>query len=95
MGALTGATIAFINNKERVLEVAEEVLRKSADFCKEKLEESRGKKIYFAAAHEDNSFSGVSSGYEDRKFRSVESDIDEATTPDISDNDELDLESLD
>lgn len=104
-GALAGATIAVVNNKENVLRGAEYILQKGADFCRQRLEKAHEMNMHFAESHEDGAFaSGYS--YHDSTGNAtpeeMESDKDYATTPDASDSsdlsdsdEELDMLSLD
>ncbi|KAK6459210.1 uncharacterized protein RJT20DRAFT_124399 [Scheffersomyces xylosifermentans] len=91
VGAITGATIAFINNKERVLETTEFILQKGADFCRQKLEEAKHANMHFADAYEDDELSHrttsePSTGHATGSNSSGHfSDYDEATTPEASD----------
>lgn len=39
-GAILGGTLAVLNNKEKVLELAGEILQKGADYCKERAKTS-------------------------------------------------------
>lgn len=105
-GALAGATIAVVNNKESVLRGAEYVFQKGADFCKERLEKAHEMNMHFAESHEDSAFASGYAYSESGNSTSidtpdeVDSDRDYATTPDISDmsdssDEEIDMISLD
>lgn len=105
-GALAGATLAVVNNKENVLRGAEYVLQKGADFCKQRLEKAQEMNMHFAESHEDSAFAsgytysenGDSTGNDTPD--DMDSDRDYATTPDVSDmsdssDEEIDMISLD
>ena len=105
-GALAGATLAVVNNKESVLRGAEYVLQKGADFCKQRLEKAQEMNMHFAESHEDSAFAsgyvysenGDSTG--SNTPDEMDSDRDYATTPDVSEmsdssDEEIDMISLD
>lgn len=86
VGAASGAAIAAIRNKEKILETAELILQKGADFCRQKLEETKQMNSAFADDYPDGRFYEVydeKSGARTTGFSAY--DTDEATTPDISD----------
>ncbi|ODV79519.1 uncharacterized protein CANTADRAFT_6633 [Suhomyces tanzawaensis NRRL Y-17324] len=80
IGAVTGATVAFIANREQVLETAESMFENGARFCRAQLERSRKNKM-FADAHEDNWFANQNLSNVDDS----DSSDDDMTTPDASD----------
>lgn len=105
-GALAGATLAVVNNKENVLKGAEYVLQKGANFCKQRLEKAHEMNMHFAESHEDSAFATDYTYSEARDYTKndtpgdVDSDRDDATTPDVSDmsdfsDEEVDMISLD
>ncbi|RLV91821.1 hypothetical protein JA1_003598 [Spathaspora sp. JA1] len=59
LGAVVGASVAIIHNKETILETAEHIFEQGAEFCRNKLNEAkhRANEVQFADAYEDFSFS--------------------------------------
>lgn len=84
VGAASGAAIAAIRNKEKILETAELILQKGADFCRHKLDETKYMNGAFASDYADGRFYEV---YDEKSGARTTgySETDEATTPDTSD----------
>ena len=83
-----GATVALIKNKEALYETAENLFNKGAEYCRTKLEEAKiANQSHFADTYQDKEFStGRSTGSNLRD----ESDYDDISTPDTTDDDDLD-----
>lgn len=103
-GALAGATIAVINNKENVLRGTEYILQMGADFCKQRLEKAHEMNINFSQSDGIYGLYGSEGSWKDstggNSSDALGSDRDEATTPDSSDmsdasDEEIDMISLD
>ncbi|EGW31631.1 uncharacterized protein SPAPADRAFT_62242 [Spathaspora passalidarum NRRL Y-27907] len=93
VGAVVGASVAVIHNKEAILETAEHLFEQGAEFCRNKLNEAKQmNEMHFADAYEDFSFSRDEEDEKhETKGRSTgsrltnESDYDEISTPETSD----------
>ncbi|CAI5758876.1 unnamed protein product [Candida verbasci] len=93
LGTVAGASVAIINNKEIVLETAETIFTKGAEFCRNKLEEAKQKnqQAQFADAYEDDHFKQ----YEEDSHKSNlngESDYEGISTPEASDFSEIETD---
>lgn len=97
VGAVTGATIAFVNNKEKVLETTEYILQKGANYCRHRLEKLKEANLHYADSYGDAEFSsdnieratGASTtGYSDTY------DDEEASTPEGTDYYDSDVELI-
>ncbi|KAG7666433.1 uncharacterized protein J8A68_000024 [[Candida] subhashii] len=83
IGAITGATIAIINNKETILTTAEAIFESGVRFCHEKVEEikSANKQMHMIEQYQFND-DGTATTATTTGSNSRGSDSDEPTTPD-------------
>lgn len=95
MGALTGATVAVVNNREKIIDAAEHLFQQGASFCQSKIDDFQNANHRFAHKIQD----GFYADYEDAssemprgRSTGVDSDFDEPTTPEGSDIEDLDME---
>ncbi|KAI5950478.1 hypothetical protein KGF57_004293 [Candida theae] len=93
VGGLAGAGLAVANNREAILQAAENLFNRGAEYCHKKLEENKIKNQgVFADGYEDDALGeeaeGNSTGYE--SF----TDISTPNTTDFSEID-TDIESAD
>lgn len=95
VGAASGAAIATIRNREKLLEAAELLFHRGAEFCRQRLEERK----HLNAAYASDSPDEYYDYHDERQARSTGAriyDTDDATTPDISDDEDVaDTVSLD
>lgn len=108
-GTIAGATLAVINNREKIKETAEHLFEQGSEFCRKKLDEFKQVNHHMANNVEDGFYSeyaaqeknlakssGISRRYdEDNSTPEYTEDEDEAMTPDASDYeyDEKDIDT--
>jgi len=89
VGGVAGAGLAIVNNKETILQAAENLFNRGAEYCHERLEKQKIKNDgVFADGYEDGAFAkeeeeGRSTGYE--SFTDIE-------TPNTTDFLEIDTD---
>lgn len=84
-GVIIGGTVAFLNNRERVLDAAAELLQKGADYCREK---SRPIKAAYADSYEDGELAyATGSEATTPDITDVESETDCESFADIKEED--------
>lgn len=82
VGAVAGTSLAVYNNRDRLLETAELLLELGAQYCREKLEESRKQRMAVpvsVAASDDGDNDNTRAWTLGRDYYD---DYDEASTPD-------------
>lgn len=98
VGAVAGTSLAVYNNRDRILETAEQLLELGAQYCREKLEESRQQRMAAVPMEVSDEFHAADE--KDVKARTLatdyDDDFDEPSTPDPLDaeiyDDALDLD---
>lgn len=98
VGAVAGTSLAVYNNRDRILETAEQLLELGAQYCREKLEESRQQRMAAVPMEVSDEFHAADE--KDVKARTLATDyyddFDEPSTPDPLDaeiyDDALDLD---
>lgn len=96
-GAIVGGTVAFISNKEKVLEFAEHAFQAGANFCRDKQEQLKQANMAFADSHLDGSFNGrgTSSGFSSGVSTPELSDEEEEEDDEEGDDGYFDKDDLD
>lgn len=86
-GAIIGGTVAVINNREKLYEVAAEFLEKGAEFCRERSKTQPIETPAYALEYQDGEYSNFDE--EGNFIDGVDegSETDEMTTPDTTDID--------
>lgn len=99
-GAIVGGTLAVLNNKEKVMEIAGEILQKGADYCKERTKTSpieiievdsdaevESKSASYASDYADGAWSSFNDEGHSTGARYFSETDEELTTPDFTDYD--------
>ncbi|KAI3406176.2 hypothetical protein KGF56_001018 [Candida oxycetoniae] len=92
IGAAVGAGMAVANNQEAILQAAETIFTKSADYCRQRLDKVKIKNSQVIYADDIDDFELSEARATGSNLRDGESDYENVSTPDTTDFSEIDTD---